>query len=435
MSEGILRQLVRSSDPVASPSGFVDLYCKNNQYFFINSSGVITPIPLDTESVQDIVGALLAGGTGINSVYNDAANTLTIEIDSATYSLITGAIQPGDLAAVATSGNHSDLNLDDGTNPHGTTKANVGLGNADNTSDLNKPISTATQTALNAKQNLDSDLTALAGLATQGVLVRTGTGTATTRTLTAGTGITVSNGDGVSGNPTVAVSPAAINHDALQNFVANEHINHSSVSINAGVGLSGGGDITTSRTLNLTNTAVTPGTYGNGTNVGQFTVDAQGRITAASNTLIAGGSSVQAFRTTANVTNNSNVTVTNISDLQATVVAGRFYHIDCYIRYQSVATTTGLALQWGAIGAGGNIVAEVIIPVSTTGSVVGNLTAFGEIRVSPATPDANNDYLASSKAVFVCTVSGSIVPQFRSEIGGSTVTVLPGSTIVVREIL
>jgi len=33
------------------------------------------------------------------------------------------------------------------------TKSTVGLGNVDNTSDLNKPISTATQTALNAKQN------------------------------------------------------------------------------------------------------------------------------------------------------------------------------------------------------------------------------------------------------------------------------------------
>lgn len=36
-------------------------------------------------------------------------------------------------------------------NPHSVTKSQVGLGNADNTSDLNKPISTATQTALNAK--------------------------------------------------------------------------------------------------------------------------------------------------------------------------------------------------------------------------------------------------------------------------------------------
>lgn len=38
-------------------------------------------------------------------------------------------------------------------NPHNVTKAQVGLGNVDNTSDANKPISTATQNALNLKAN------------------------------------------------------------------------------------------------------------------------------------------------------------------------------------------------------------------------------------------------------------------------------------------
>ena len=38
-------------------------------------------------------------------------------------------------------------------NPHGVTKAQVGLGNVDNTSDANKPVSNATQTALNGKQD------------------------------------------------------------------------------------------------------------------------------------------------------------------------------------------------------------------------------------------------------------------------------------------
>jgi hypothetical protein len=46
---------------------------------------------------------------------------------------------------------HSGLDLDDGTNPHGTNKDDVGLGNVDNTSDPDKPISTATQTALDVK--------------------------------------------------------------------------------------------------------------------------------------------------------------------------------------------------------------------------------------------------------------------------------------------
>ena len=40
------------------------------------------------------------------------------------------------------------------SNPHSVTKAQIGLGSADNTSDAGKPVSTATQTALNLKANL-----------------------------------------------------------------------------------------------------------------------------------------------------------------------------------------------------------------------------------------------------------------------------------------
>lgn len=48
--------------------------------------------------------------------------------------------------------------------PTGITKSHVGLGNVDNTADTAKPVSSAQQTALDGKQNLDSDLTSIAGL-------------------------------------------------------------------------------------------------------------------------------------------------------------------------------------------------------------------------------------------------------------------------------
>lgn len=53
------------------------------------------------------------------------------------------------------------------------TKAMVGLANVDNTSDLNKPISTATQTALNLKENIANKNTAYgyAGLDSNGKLI------------------------------------------------------------------------------------------------------------------------------------------------------------------------------------------------------------------------------------------------------------------------
>lgn len=53
-------------------------------------------------------------------------------------------------------------------------------------------------------------------------------------------------------------------------------------SVTAGTGLDGG-TITTSGTISLANTAVSAGTYGSNGAVSQVTIDAQGRITSASN--------------------------------------------------------------------------------------------------------------------------------------------------------
>jgi hypothetical protein len=47
---------------------------------------------------------------------------------------------------------------------------------------------------------------ALHNLATNGMIARTASGTVASRTITAGNGITISNGDGVSGNPTIAAN-------------------------------------------------------------------------------------------------------------------------------------------------------------------------------------------------------------------------------------
>ena len=50
---------------------------------------------------------------------------------------------------------------------------------------------------------------------------------------------------------TFANFESALNHDNLTGFVANEHIDHSAVSISSGVGLSGGGTLEATRTLAL----------------------------------------------------------------------------------------------------------------------------------------------------------------------------------------
>lgn len=71
----------------------------------------------------------------------------------------------GQIGTVDLSGNYEPKNsniqthISSTANPHSVTKAQVGLGNVDNTSDVNKPISTATQTALNGKVDKNTAIT------------------------------------------------------------------------------------------------------------------------------------------------------------------------------------------------------------------------------------------------------------------------------------
>ena len=62
------------------------------------------------------------------------------------------------------------------------------------------------------------------------------------------------------------------------------------VNVLAGSGLTGGGALTANVTLSLANTTVSAGNYGSATEVGTFTVDSAGRLTAASNVTISGTS-------------------------------------------------------------------------------------------------------------------------------------------------
>jgi hypothetical protein len=74
-----------------------------------------------------------------------------------------------------------------------------------------KADAAATTSALAGKQALADILTAIAALSATGLVARTGSGTVAARTLTGTSNqITVTNGDGVSGNPTLSLSSTII---------------------------------------------------------------------------------------------------------------------------------------------------------------------------------------------------------------------------------
>lgn len=123
-----------------------------------------------SEAVDDRVAALLVAGSNITLTYNDGANTLT----------------------VAASGSSGTVTSVDITAPAAGITASGG------------PITTSGAITL----ALANDLAAVEGLSTNGLAARTASDTWTARSVAAGTGISVTNGDGVAGNPTVALATA-----------------------------------------------------------------------------------------------------------------------------------------------------------------------------------------------------------------------------------
>ena len=187
--------VVRAQDGTTARSrnGVTTCYIENRY----NAASAALSLQKD-ENLSDIANAATARtNLGLGSMATQAASSVNI----------TG----GTIAGVTLTGLDSGTTLQDNGDAtkqmrfelSGITTATtrtLTVPNASGTIALTSDLTTG-------YQPLDSDLTAIAALSANGIIARTGTGTAAIRAITQpAAGITVTNGDGVSGNPTLALA-------------------------------------------------------------------------------------------------------------------------------------------------------------------------------------------------------------------------------------
>jgi len=145
--------------------------------------------------------------------------------------------------------------------------------------------------------------------------------------------------------------------------------------VNTGTGLTGG-PITTSGTIALANTAVTAGTYGTATQVSQVVIDAQGRITSASNVAIAISNSAVSGLGTMSTQDANNVTITGgtvgnatLTNVNITSVAATFPNN--YLANSSTTLGNAVLTLGGTTSSVGNL---TLSNVNLTGTTSANAT-------------------------------------------------------------
>ena len=266
------------------------------------------------------------------------------------------------------------------------------------------------------------------------------------------TGVHVVAGTGITSNSSgVYAAASGIDHDSLSNFVANEHINHSSVTLSAGNGLTGGGDITTNRSfavgagngigVNSTAVAVTAGSGVVSNSTGVHVVAGNNQVVSNSSGLFVNESNLDIHNLSGYVANenidHSSVSISAGNGLSGggTIAANRTLAVAAG-NNQVVSNSSGVFIAEGNIdihNLSGYVANENIDHSGVTITAGNGLSGGGTIASSRtlAVAAGNNQVVSNSSGVFIAesnidihNLSGYVANE---NIDHSTVSVTAGT--------
>ena len=129
-----------------------------NGYAELDSNAKVpsTQLPSYVDDVVEAANFAALPGTGeTGKIYVTLDDNKTYRWSGSAYAEISASLALGETSSTAYRGDRGKTAYDHSQtttgNPHSVTKSDVGLGSADNTSDANKPVSTAQQTAIDNK--------------------------------------------------------------------------------------------------------------------------------------------------------------------------------------------------------------------------------------------------------------------------------------------